>query len=188
MVEERFQAGEGETGLDQHRVRRWRSWHRYTTLVVLAHAILTAIAVAAHATHYPAEDLIPLTVNEIRHLFAKLVLTPARTVTYWLTWSDWRRRHQARAKLSHHRRRQAIDMFAFDVVHDDPDALWVVQCAGSGGAQTWPSGGSAGPWTTPASSITSMSVTPPWTRTTIDGNAMSLGSPRTSTEYVTISI
>jgi SRSO17 transposase len=112
MVEECFQAGKGETGLDQHQVRRWKSWHRYTTLVMLAHAILTAIAVAAHTTHNPAGDLIPLTVNEIRHLFAKLVLIPARTVTYWLTWSDWRRCHQARAKLSHYRRRQAIDILA----------------------------------------------------------------------------
>jgi SRSO17 transposase len=112
MVEECFQAGKGETGLDQHQVRRWTSWHRYTTLVMLAHAILTAIAVAAHTVHDLAGDLIPLTVNEIRHLFAKLVLTPTRTATYWLTWSDWRRRHQARAKLSHYRRRQTIDNLA----------------------------------------------------------------------------
>ncbi|MFI5916913.1 IS701 family transposase [Dactylosporangium sp. NPDC051541] len=112
MVEECFQAGKGETGLDQHQVRRWKSWHRYTTLVMLAHAILTAITVTAGATHDPADDLIPLTVNEIRHLFAKLVLTPTRTAAYWLTWSDWRRRHQARAKISHYRRRQTIDNHA----------------------------------------------------------------------------
>jgi hypothetical protein len=108
MVEECFQAGKGETGLDQHQVRRWHSWYRYTTLVMLAHAILTAIAVAA-ATNDPADDLIPLTVNEIRHLLAKLVLTTIRTATYWLTWSHWRRRHQASAKTSHYRRRQTID-------------------------------------------------------------------------------
>ncbi|MGI5152978.1 hypothetical protein ACQEVC_42455 [Plantactinospora sp. CA-294935] len=64
---------------------------------------------AARTTHNPADDLIPLTVNEIRRLFAKLVLTPIRAAGYWLTWSDWRRRHQARAKLSHYRRRQTID-------------------------------------------------------------------------------
>jgi hypothetical protein len=29
-----------------------------------------------------------------------------------LTWSDWRRRHQARAKLNHYRRRQTIDNHA----------------------------------------------------------------------------
>ena len=43
-VEECFQAGKGEVGLDQHQVRRWDSWHRYTTLVMLAHAILAVIA------------------------------------------------------------------------------------------------------------------------------------------------
>jgi SRSO17 transposase len=112
MIEECFQAGKGETGLDQHQVRRWKSWYRYTTLVMLAHAILTAIAVNTHTVDDPDDALIPLTVNEIRHLFAKLVLTPVRTIGYWLTWSYWRRRHQARAKASHYRRRQTIDRLA----------------------------------------------------------------------------
>lgn len=31
-IEESFQAAKGLTGLDQHQVRRWRSWHRWTTL------------------------------------------------------------------------------------------------------------------------------------------------------------
>jgi superfamily II DNA or RNA helicase len=31
-VEECFRAGKGEVGLDQHQVRTWDSWHRYTTL------------------------------------------------------------------------------------------------------------------------------------------------------------
>jgi SRSO17 transposase len=108
MVEECFQASKGETGLDQHQVRRWTSWYRYTTLVMLAHAILTAIAANTRPSHDPDDRLIPLTVNEIRHLFAKLVTNPVRTISYWLTWSCWRRRHQARAKASHYRRRQVI--------------------------------------------------------------------------------
>jgi hypothetical protein len=49
--------------------------------------------------------LIPLTVNEIRRLFAKLITTAAHTVGRWLAWSRWRRLHQARAKTSHYRRR-----------------------------------------------------------------------------------
>lgn len=39
-IEESFQAGKGLTGLDQHQVRRWISWHRWTTLAMLAHAFL----------------------------------------------------------------------------------------------------------------------------------------------------
>jgi SRSO17 transposase len=43
-VEACFQNAKGAVGLDQHQVRRWDSWHRYTTLVMLAAAILAAIA------------------------------------------------------------------------------------------------------------------------------------------------
>jgi len=48
-----FQSGKNATGLDQHQVRRWDSWYRYTTLVMLAHAILTVIAAhqRAHSQH-----------------------------------------------------------------------------------------------------------------------------------------
>ncbi len=33
-VEERFQTGKGLVGLDQHQVRRWRSWYRWVTLAM----------------------------------------------------------------------------------------------------------------------------------------------------------
>ena len=45
-IEESFQQAKGLTGLDQHQVRRWRSWHRWTTLAMLAYAFL-AVATAA---------------------------------------------------------------------------------------------------------------------------------------------
>ena len=45
-VEESFQTGKGLTGLDQHQVRRWTSWHRWATLAMLAHAFLTVITAA----------------------------------------------------------------------------------------------------------------------------------------------
>jgi SRSO17 transposase len=35
-IEERFQTGKGLCGLDQHQVRRWRSWDRWTTLAMVA--------------------------------------------------------------------------------------------------------------------------------------------------------
>jgi SRSO17 transposase len=37
-VEETFQAAKGLAGLNEHQVRRWTSWHRWTTLAMLAHA------------------------------------------------------------------------------------------------------------------------------------------------------
>jgi len=103
-----FQNAKGAVGLDQHQVRRWDSWHRYTTLVMLAAAILTAIA--ATERRRPAEPgLIPLTVIEIRRLFAKLITTSTRPVAFYLAWSRWRRIHQARARASHHRTRGDTD-------------------------------------------------------------------------------
>jgi SRSO17 transposase len=35
-IEESFEAAKELTGLDQHQVRRWTSWHRWTTLAMLA--------------------------------------------------------------------------------------------------------------------------------------------------------
>jgi len=40
-AEENFQAAKGLTGLDEHQVRRWASWYRWTTLAMLALAFLT---------------------------------------------------------------------------------------------------------------------------------------------------
>jgi SRSO17 transposase len=105
-VETCFQTGKNATGLDEHQVRRWDSWYRYTTLVMLAHAILTVIAARERARPQTADThLIPLTVNEIRRLFAKLAANSVHTINHWLAWSRWRRLHQARAKTSHYRRR-----------------------------------------------------------------------------------
>jgi SRSO17 transposase len=51
-IEESFQAAKGLVGLDQHQVRRWTSWHRWTTLAMLAHAFL-AVAAAIERDHQP---------------------------------------------------------------------------------------------------------------------------------------
>jgi hypothetical protein len=106
-----FRAGKDEVGLDQHQVRKWTSWYRYTTLAMFAHAILAAIAAREHANRPQGpRQLIALTVNEIRHLFAKLITNTTGSITYWLHWSAWRRRHPARALISHYRRRgQPLD-------------------------------------------------------------------------------
>jgi hypothetical protein len=108
-VETWFQTGK-RIGLDEPQVRRWDSWYRHVTLVMLAPAILTVIA-ARERDHHTAEAdqaLIPLTFNEIRRLFARLITNTAHTIDHWLHWSDWRRRHQTGAKTSHDRRRSQL--------------------------------------------------------------------------------
>lgn len=109
-VEESFQAGKSQVGLDQHQVRRWNSWHRFTTLAMAALAVL-AICVADAATGTPAAatDLIDLTVNEIRRLINTLLIDQVRDLTHRLRWSQWRRRHQARARRSHYTRRLNLE-------------------------------------------------------------------------------
>ncbi|KOX07697.1 hypothetical protein ADK66_19030 [Micromonospora sp. NRRL B-16802] len=87
--------------MDQHQHRRWRAWHRWTTLVIAAHAFLAAAA-AANAT--TPDGLIPITVNELRRLFHALIIEPARRVGDVIAWSIVRRRHQATAKISHYAR------------------------------------------------------------------------------------
>jgi SRSO17 transposase len=103
-IEESFQSAKGLVGLDQHQVRRWTSWHRWTTLAMLAHAFL-AVATAIERDHTPAPaGLIELTVNEFRRLFDAQLLTDTHTINTLLAWSRWRRRHQARARECHYRR------------------------------------------------------------------------------------
>ena len=106
-VEEDFQTGKGLTGLDQHQVRRWTSWHRWATLTLLAHAFLTVTAAVEHARAPAPAGQIPLTRNEISHLFAAALLRPLRTLDQRLHWSTWRRRHQHRARTSHYQRQAA---------------------------------------------------------------------------------
>jgi SRSO17 transposase len=106
-VEERFQTGKGLVGLDQHQVRRWRSWYRWTTLSMLAHAFLVVTALADRTRHPSPSGLIPLTCNEIQHLFAALIARPVEDLSHRLGWSLWRRRHQARARTCHYRRQAA---------------------------------------------------------------------------------
>jgi SRSO17 transposase len=89
-IEERFQTGKGLVGLDQHQVRRWRSWYRWTTLAMVAHAFLVVLAAAYHTRHPPPAGLISLTSNEVQHLFAALVTRPTGDLGHRLHWSHWR--------------------------------------------------------------------------------------------------
>jgi SRSO17 transposase len=105
-VEDGFAGGKELAALDEHQVRSWTSWHRWTILALLAHAFLSVLA--ATAPHNPrphADQLIPLTRNEIRRLFTGLGQQPTAPGKQ-LHWSRWRRRHQATAQACHYRRRE----------------------------------------------------------------------------------
>ncbi len=126
-VEEDFQQSKGQAGLDQTQVRRYRSWRRHIVLALAALAI-HAIGIARHNRHHPdpvlpihGDDtppddpgMIALTVPEahrllllddhIRDLPAAVAHRHAR---FKLGWTTWRRRHQARARWFHYRKRLA---------------------------------------------------------------------------------
>ena len=103
-IEDGFAAGKELAALDEHQVRSWTSWHRWTILALLACAFLFVLAATQPACDHAHSDLIPLTRNEIRKLFTGLRLQlPAPRLQ--LHWSRWRRRHQATAQACHYRRR-----------------------------------------------------------------------------------
>jgi SRSO17 transposase len=104
-IEDGFAAGKELAALDEHQVRGWTSWHRWTILAPLAHAFLAVLA-ATQAGHANPDDdqLTPLTCNEIRRLFTGLCQQlPAPRIQ--LHWSRWRRRHQYIARACHYRQR-----------------------------------------------------------------------------------
>jgi hypothetical protein len=100
------------TGLDQHQVRRWTSWHRATILSMLAHAFLAVVTATERAQRPAPAGWIRLTCNEIRHLFTAVLIAPIRDITHRLRCSAWRRQHQHRSQLCHYQQR---------LKRDDPD-------------------------------------------------------------------
>ena len=103
-VEDGFAGGKELAALDEHQVRTWTSWHRWTILALLAYAFLSVLASQAGSNQPHDELLIPLTRHEIRRLFTGLCQQPPAPATQ-LHWSRWRRRHQATARACHYRRR-----------------------------------------------------------------------------------
>jgi hypothetical protein len=129
-VEDDFQDSKSTVSLDHTQVRRYRAWKRHVTMAMAALALLAVLA-AIDKTDHPAPILpddpdqdppadcgaIALTVPEAQrlfHLFTTRIrdLSPpamrARIARH-LNWSDWRRRHQARARWHHYRTRLAVD-------------------------------------------------------------------------------
>jgi hypothetical protein len=58
-VEESFQTSKELTGLDEHQVRRWTSWHRWVTLAMLAHAFLVVTTAAQRCADSAGTTLSP---------------------------------------------------------------------------------------------------------------------------------
>jgi hypothetical protein len=88
-------------------VRRWTSWRRWTLLAMTAHALLAVITASERADRPSPAGMITLTCNEVRRLFTISVNNPRRAPTGAHAWSQWRRRHQHRARTSHYRRQEA---------------------------------------------------------------------------------
>jgi SRSO17 transposase len=104
-VEDGFAAGKELTALDEHQVRSWTSWHRWTILALLACAFLSVLAASQPADNSTRHDqLVPLTRHEIRRLFTGLGQQLTAPTTQ-LHWSRRRRQHQATARACHCRRR-----------------------------------------------------------------------------------
>jgi SRSO17 transposase len=106
-IEEDHQLAKQAAGLDSGQVIRWRSWHRWTAISLLAYIYL-AIAAALQRQHdtSPEQDtgLIPVTVPELLRLLRGTVIPPPRRDrAHRLHWSYWRRRHQHQARQAHQR-------------------------------------------------------------------------------------
>jgi SRSO17 transposase len=106
-IEEDHQLSKQVAGLDAGQVIRWTSWHRWTALCLLAYLYLT-VAVAVQRDQDAGSDLdtglIPVTVPELLRLLRDVVIPPPRRDRApRLHWSEWRRRHQHRARQAHQR-------------------------------------------------------------------------------------
>jgi SRSO17 transposase len=104
QVEESFQLGKDQIGLDHYQCQGWTPWHRFTLLAMAALAIL-AVALATVSKPTTDDGLIPLSIPELRRLTSALIISPVPDPSPVLAWSHWRRRHQARARDAHHKRR-----------------------------------------------------------------------------------
>jgi SRSO17 transposase len=106
-IEEDHQLAKQSTGLDAGQVIRWKSWHRWTAICLLAYvylAVAAALQRQQDARSEPGTELIPVTVPELlRLLRGTTIPPPRRDRAHRLHWSIWRRRHQYRARQAHQR-------------------------------------------------------------------------------------
>jgi SRSO17 transposase len=98
-VDKGFELAKAQVGLDEYEVRHWQSWYRHITLTMFALAFLTLVKANARKKVTDEEtvyELLPLT-----------ILAAPLQAERILAWSQWRRRHQARAKRAYIKRRVA---------------------------------------------------------------------------------
>ncbi len=103
-VEECFQAGKNEAGLDHYQVRRYDAWYRYVTLAMLTLAWLAV----TRASLVEGDDQLITSANEIRRMFTALC-TPPRDEQHARHWSRWRHRHQQRARHCRYQQQRLQD-------------------------------------------------------------------------------
>ena len=104
-IEEDHQLAKQVAGLDSGQVIRWRSWHRWSALCLLA-CMYLAVAVALDRDAHAGLEigLIPVTIPEmLRMLRGTVIPPPRRDRAHRQHWSQWRRRHQYRASQAHRR-------------------------------------------------------------------------------------
>jgi SRSO17 transposase len=121
-VEEEFEFGKDQFGLDQSQVRLYHAVARHTVLACAALAVCavtaallrdrtdTQAAPPVRPDQPPPDDpgLIPLTVPQVRRLLAEAT-APSWPPGHSEHWDTWTRRHQARARWFHKRARLARD-------------------------------------------------------------------------------
>jgi SRSO17 transposase len=110
-VEECFQAGKNEAGLDHYQVRLYKAWYRYVTLAMLALAWLAVTRAELAEPGQPgatADGSLTTSANEIRRLFTALCGPPADE-KHTRHWSRWRHRHQEHARRCHYQRQRQQD-------------------------------------------------------------------------------
>jgi SRSO17 transposase len=110
-VEECFQAGKNEAGLDHYQVRQYKAWYRYVTLAMLALAWLAVTRASLAAPSEPSqapEGQLITPAGEIRRMLTALC-PPAPGEQHARHWSRWRHRHQQRARHCHYQRQRRQD-------------------------------------------------------------------------------
>ena len=84
---------------------------------ILAHAYLAVIKLQAldqgcsleRGAHADLDEgLIPITIPEVRRLLTHLAWTVNHPAELVLSWSTWRRHHQAQARRCHYQRRLSL--------------------------------------------------------------------------------
>jgi SRSO17 transposase len=104
-IEEDHQLAKQAAGLDAGQVIRWKSWHRWTAICLLVYIYL-AVAAAVNRDSQAGQEigLIPITIPELVRLLRDSVIPPpCRDQAHRQHWSQWRRRHQYRARQAHQR-------------------------------------------------------------------------------------